>query len=130
VVLSKGKNYVRVIAKKDKVVLQDSIKFQYQTEKWGNPAKLTLENVKQESGIVTLQAKLLDANNVQCLDAANWIRFKLAGDGTLIEKQGTSSGSGYVQLYNGRAMISVKTNNGKSVVSATVAGVPTQLINL
>ncbi|MCU0403816.1 MAG: DUF4982 domain-containing protein [Chitinophagaceae bacterium] len=130
VVLKKGENSVRVVAKKGKVVLQDSVKFQYQTEKWEKPAKLTIEKVKEEDGVITLQAKLLDKNNVHCLDAANWIRFQLAGDGTLIEKQGTSSGSGYVQLYNGRAVISVKTNNGKSVLSAGVSGVPTELINL
>jgi beta-galactosidase len=128
--LKKGENSVRVVAKKGKVVLQDSVKFQYQTEKWEKPAKLTIEKVKEEDGVITLQAKLLDKNNVHCLDAANWIRFQLAGDGTLIEKQGTSSGSGYVQLYNGRAVISVKTNNGKSVLSAGVSGVPTELINL
>jgi beta-galactosidase len=130
VVLNKGENNVWVIAKKGKVVLKDSIRFQYQTEKWEKPAKLIIEKVREADGVVTLQVNLLDANNVQCLDAADWIRFKIAGDGALIEKQGTSSGSGYVQLCNGRATISVKANKGKSVISASVAGVPTQLFNL
>ncbi len=70
--------------------------------------------------LVTIQAKLLDDKNVQCLDSANWIRFGLAGDGELIDNQGTSSGSRYVQLYNGRAVIKIKTKIGKSVVSAKV----------
>jgi beta-galactosidase len=39
-----------------------------------------------------------------------FVRFNLV--------QGTSSGSRLVQLYNGRAVISVRTNNGASVVSA------------
>jgi beta-galactosidase len=129
VVLNKGKNDVKVIAKKGKVVIEDAISFQYQTDKWGKPAKLLIEKVKEENGIITLQAKLLDDKNIQCLDAANWIRFGLTGDGELIDNQGTSSGSNYVQLYNGRAMISVKTKNGKSVVSAKVEGVPTVFIN-
>ena len=130
VVLNKGRNDVKVIAKKGKVVVEDAIDFQYQTEKWGKPAKLLIEKVKEENGVITLQAKLLDDKNVQCLDAANWIRFGLTGDGELIDNQGTSSGSNYVQLYNGRATISVKTKNGKSAVSAKVEGVPTVFINL
>lgn len=130
VVLKKGNNDVKVIAKKGKVIVEDSIRFQYQTEKWAKPAKLLIEKVKEENGIVTLEAKLRDDKNVQCLDAANWIRFGLTGDGELIDNQGTSSGSNYVQMYNGRALISVKTKNGKSVVSAKVEGVPTVFINL
>ena len=130
VVLNKGTNDVKVIAKKGKVVIEDAINFQYQTEKWSKPAKLLIEKVKEENGVITLQAKLLDDKNVQCLDAANWIRFGLTGDGELIDNQGTSSGSNYVQLYNGRATISVKTKNGKSAVSAKVEGVPTVFINL
>lgn len=130
VVLNKGKNDVKVIAKKGKVVVEDAISFQYQTEKWGKPAKLLIEKVKQENGTITLQSKLLDDKNVQCLDAANWIKFGLTGEGELIDNQGTSSGSNYVQMYNGRSTISVKTKNGKSVVSAKVEGVPTVFINL
>lgn len=130
VVLNKGNNDVKVIAKKGKVIVEDAIKFQYQTEKWAKPAKLLIEKVKEENGVITLQAKLLDDKNVQCLDAANWIRFGLTGDGELIDNQGTSSASNYVQLYNGRATISVKTKNGKSVVSAKVEGVSTVFINL
>ena len=40
---------------------------------------------------------------------------RLAGDGKLIDNQGTSSGSRIVELYNGRAIIRVKLNDGKSV---------------
>jgi beta-galactosidase len=130
VALNKGSYTVKVIAKKGRIVVEDEIRFQYETEKWGKPAKLLIEKVKEENGIVTLQAKLLDDKNVQCLDSANWIRFGLTGDGKLIDNQGTSSGSNYVQLYNGRAVISVKTNNGKSVVSVKVEGVPAAFINL
>ena len=128
--LNNGKNDVRVVAKKGKVQVQDALSYLYQTEKWGKPAKLVIEKIKEENGVVTLQAKLLDDKNVQCLDAANWIRFGLTGDGELIDNRGTSSGSRYVQLYNGRAIIKVNTNKGKSVVSAKVETVPTAFINL
>jgi beta-galactosidase len=130
IVLNKGANHVRAIAKKGKIIVSDSIRFQYQTEKWGKPAKLLMEKLNEENGVVTLQAKLLDDKNVQCLDSASFIRFGLTGDGKLVDNRGTPSGSRYVQLYNGRAIIQVKTNNGRSVVSGKVEGVETAFINL
>jgi beta-galactosidase len=84
-----------------------------------------LEKTGEENGIATMQVKLLDEKGVPCLDAANWIRFGLAGDGKLIDNQGTPSGSRFVQAYNGRAVIRVHTNNGKSVISAKCEGLAT-----
>jgi beta-galactosidase len=77
-----------------------------------------------------VQVQLLDAQNVPCLDAVNFIRFGLAGDGKLVDNQGTSTGSRYVQAYNGRAIIRIQTNSGKSVVSAHVEGIATAFLNL
>jgi beta-galactosidase len=74
--LNSGKNEVKVIAKKARCRWKMH-QFQYQTEKWGKPAKLLIEKIKEENGVDTIQAKLLDDKNVQCLDAANWIRFGL-----------------------------------------------------
>ncbi len=137
--LNKGENNVRVIAKKvrlngaagqGKVQVEDSIRFQYQTEKWGKPVKAIFEKINEEKGVATVQVKLLDDKNIQCLDAANWVRFGLTGDGELIDDLGTSSGSRLVQLYNGRAIISIKTKQGKSIVSAKVEGIPAAFINL
>jgi len=130
VIFQKGKNEINVIAKKGREQVRDSITFQYQTEKWGKPSRLLIEKINEDNGVVTVQAKLLDDKDLLCLDAANWIRFGLTGDGELIDDLGTSSGSRYVQLYNGRAIIRVKTNNGKSVVGAHVDKVPTVFINL
>lgn len=128
--LKKGKNEIRAVAKKGKVQLEDAISFQYQTEKWGKPSKALIEKLGEENGLATLQVKLMDDKNVQCLDAINWVRFGLVGEGELVDDLGTSSGSRYVQLYNGRAIIRVKTKNSKSVVSAKIDGVPTVFINL
>jgi beta-galactosidase len=102
----------------------------YQVEKWGKPAKLLIEKLKEENGVSTLQVKLLDEKGAPCLDAANWVQFGLAGDGKLVDDLGTASGSRYVQLYNGRAIINVQTNKGHSVVSATSGSLPTVFINL
>jgi beta-galactosidase len=125
-----GKNNVRVVAKNGKTSVEDTISFNYQTEKWSKPAKLSLQKIREENGVATVQVNLLDANNNPCLDAAQFVRFKLVGEGILIDNQGTSSGSSYVQLYNGRASIKVKVNNGENVVSAKTAGLPVALLEL
>jgi beta-galactosidase len=125
-----GNYTAKVIAKKGKEKVEDEISFEYQTEKWGKPAKATIEKTSETNGIATIEIKLYDNKNNLCVDAANWVRFALAGDGKLIDNQGTSTGSRYVQMYNGRAIIKVNTNGGKSTVSAKIDGVPTTFINL
>ncbi len=130
VALNKGTNTVQVKAKKGKVIVEDSIQILYQTEKWGKPAKLLLEKIGEEKNIVTVQVKLADEKGTLCLDAKNFVRFGLTGDGKLIDNQGTSSGARYVQLYNGRAIIKIDTKKGKSVVSVQSEGFATELINL
>jgi beta-galactosidase len=127
---NKGGNDIRVVARKNKVQVKDSIHFEYQTQKWSKPAKLELQKISEENGFATVQVQLLDDQNVPCLDAVNFIRFGLAGDGKLIDNLGTSGGSRYVQAYNGRAIIRVQTNAGKSVVSAKVEGLATAFLNL
>ena len=126
----KGENTVKVVAKKGKVTVTDELKFSYQTEKWEKPAAMTITKLAQEGDIATIEVKLLDQHQVQCLDAANWINFSLSGDGELLENLGTSSGSSKVQAYNGRAIIKVKLKGGKSVVAATSPGVKTGFITL
>src|SRR4030095_15075747 len=129
VVLNKCKNEVKVIARRDKTTVEDAISFQYQTEKWGKPAKLFIEKLSEEKGIVTMQVKLVDDKNIQCLDAANWVLFGLTGDGELIDDLGTSSGSRYVQMCNGRAVLRVKKGIGPSAFSVKSDGIPTALLN-
>lgn len=126
----KGNYTVKVVARKGKTEVQDEISFAYQSDKWSKPAKVTIEKLKEENGIATILVKLFDNKNVQCMDATKWVRFGLAGDGKLIDNQGTSTGSRYVQMYNGTAIISIITNGGKSMVSAKVEGVSTGFINL
>lgn len=130
VVLQAGNNDIKVVAHKGKVVVTDQISQLYQTEKWGKPAKLLFEKVKEENGVTTVQVKLLDSNNVLCLDAVNWVSFSLSGDGILLDDLGTSRGSRKVQVYNGRALISIKTNAGKSVVGVQSPDLPTVFLTL
>lgn len=128
--LNKGSYTASVIAKKGSQVVTDTIYFAYQTDVWGKPATVSLKKINEDKGIVTIEAKLMDDKNVQCLDAANWIRFGLTGDGQLLDNLGTPDGSRWVQLYNGKAVIRVKTNGGLSVASAKVEKLPVALLNL
>ena len=130
VVFNKGKNHVNVVAKKGNENVRDEINFQYQTEKWGKPAKAIIEKISEENDTTTIEVKLFDGKNIQCLDAKNWVRFGLTGNGKLIDDMGTTTGSSYIQMYNGRAVIQVKANNGHSVVSANVDGAPTVFLKL
>ncbi|MFC4212396.1 glycoside hydrolase family 2 TIM barrel-domain containing protein [Pedobacter lithocola] len=126
----KGENTVKVIAKTGKVIVTDEIRFNYQTEKWTKPTKMTLTKINEEADVATLEVKLFDEAGIQCLDAINWMNFGLTGDGKLIDDLGTSSGSRKVQAYNGRAIIKVKLNKGKNVASVKSDGIPTVFITL
>jgi beta-galactosidase len=125
-----GENQIKVVAKSGKQTVTDEITQLYQTAKWGKPARLTLEKIKDDDGKITIEAKLLDANGVLCLDANNYVYFGLTGDGKLIDNQGTSSGARKVQLYNGRATISLYSNNGKNVASVKSDSIQTQFLSL
>ena len=126
----KGQNTISVKARKGKQIVEDRISFVYQTEKWGKPAKTVFEKISESGGMATLEVKLLDAKNILCLDAQNWVRFEESGEGALLDNQGTSSGSRLVQLYNGRARISVKLNSGQSVISAKIEGIPASFVTV
>ncbi len=125
-----GDNQLQVIAKKGKTTVSDEIKQKYQTEKWGAPAKMVLEKIEQSGDMATIEVKLFDAKNILCLDARNMVFFGLTGDGKLIDNQGTSSGSRTVEVYNGRAIIKVKLNAGKSMASVKSKGLPTAFCEL
>jgi len=130
VVYQSGDNVVKVIARKGKVTVNDEIKQAYQTEKWGAPTKMSLTKINQAGDIATLEVKLFDAKNVLCLDSRNVVEFGLAGDGKLIDNQGTSSGSRKVEVYNGRAIIRVNLNGGNSMASVKSKGLPTAFCKL
>ncbi|MBO2543178.1 DUF4982 domain-containing protein [Salegentibacter sp. BDJ18] len=125
-----GNNTVEVVAYKDGKQVRDNINFKYQTEKWGEPAKMELEKIKEENGIATVEVKMYDKNEVQVLDAVNYVRFSHVGDGKLLENLGTSTGSSLVQLYNGRAIIRLETKNGKNIVGVSSDGIPSVFLNI
>lgn len=128
--MQKGTYQFKVVAKKGKETVIDEITQEYQTEKWGKPAKLELQKIAEENGLATIEVKAYDANGVLCLDAANEVFFSSIGDGELIKNQGTSTASAKVQLYNGRAVIKLKTNGVKNIVAVSSAGLATTFLNI
>jgi beta-galactosidase len=127
---SAGSNQIRVVARQGSKTVEDEVTMQYQTEKWDKPAQLILEKIGEENGVSTLQARLVDDRGIACLDAANYLRFSLAGDGRLLDNLGTSTGSRTVQAYNGRALIRVESGAGKAVVGVQSPGLPTALLTI
>lgn len=125
--LNKGENIVRAVAGG----LEDKVVWQYQTEKWGRPSAVKLSVVENDrtSSTALVMAELVDDRGLRCLDSRDWIEFGLAGDGRLVDNQGTSTGSRRIQAYNGVAMIRVG-RRGRSVVSASSPGAVTAFVDV
>jgi beta-galactosidase len=122
---SPGKNSLRVVATKGKTSVSDEINFIYQTETWGGPTELNLIEKSRGADSVTVEAKLYDSKGALCLDARNQVHFSVAGSGKLNDNLGTARGSRVVQLYNGRAEITLARNGGASVVAVAASGLST-----
>jgi beta-galactosidase len=118
-----GPNHLRAIAAKGEATVTDEIDLIYQTQPWDKPAQLKLLQKERKGNTVTVEAKLFDAKGVLCLDAAQMIRFSLAGTGNLIDNLGTTRGSREVQLSNGRAEISIVCK-GSCTIQASQKGMP------
>ncbi|SPE18822.1 Beta-galactosidase [Candidatus Sulfotelmatomonas gaucii] len=125
-----GKNHLRVLADKEGVAVSDEIEFEYQTAKWGKPARLKLAEIARDAETATIEATLFDENGVLCLDAKNVVRFSVAGCGCMIDNQGTSTGSRVVQLYNGRAQISLHRNGGATDAGVTSEGIASAFVTI
>ncbi|WET69280.1 glycoside hydrolase family 2 TIM barrel-domain containing protein [Sphingobacterium sp.] len=128
--LNEGNNQIKAVAKNGREILVDEIEQQYQTKKWGKPAKLLVEQIATEGEVITVQAQIVDDTNTPCLDAKDWIYFGSIGDGQLIVDQGTSTGSKKVQAYNGRALIKLRLPSGKAVVSGRMEGSKSTLLTI
>jgi len=125
-----SENNLRAVGHKGGRIAEDKIVFQYQTQKWGKPARLQLREIARNGDRVTLEAQLRDVDGILCLDARNPIRFALAGDGELIDNLGVNTAARLVELGNGRAMISVLRKGGKSEVSVSCKYAPTEFLRL
>ncbi len=126
VVLQEGRNEIKAVTNNG---LSDMIFQTYQTATWGTPHHIELSAQPQTDESLMVEARIVDANGVPCLDAANFIDFDLTGDADLLQNLGTSTGSQKIQASNGRARIKVKIcEGGKTTVSAKASGLPTALL--
>ena len=125
-----GDNRLRVVAHQGRQTVTDEISFRYQTQKWGKPARLTLTKLAEADGLTTVEAQLLDAQGVPCLDATSWLEFSQAGAGQLLDDLGTSSGSRKVQAYNGRAIIRLRAVAGQTAVAVQSPGLAAAVLPL
>jgi len=124
-----GRNRLHVVATKGATTVTDEIELTYQTEPWGKPAVLRLVEQARDRETVSVAATVYDAKGVPCLDSRHVVRFSLAGDGRLIDNLGTARGSRELQLYNGRAEISL-TRKGACTVGVASDGLPAAFLNL
>jgi beta-galactosidase len=129
VAFASGPNRLHVIATKCAVTVTDEIELIYQTEPWGQPGELRLRERSRNGNTIAVEANLYDAKGVLCLDSSNTVRFSLAGEGKLLDNLGTSRGSRELQLYNGRAEISI-TRNGGCTVGVASDGLPAAFLKL
>ena len=129
--LNAGENQIQAIGyvRKGQTVT-DRIRFRYETEAWGPDAALAVTSRRLDNGLVQVEAEVVDAQGRRCLNAKRFIRFELAGDGTLIKNLGTASGSSKVQARNGYATICLDPKGGRSVVAVRSEGLDTQLITI
>lgn len=128
--LNEGNNEIKAVAKKGKVVVEDAIRQAYQTQQWGKEAAIKVEVFAEKEDTVWLETQFVDANGVRCLDSKEYIRYEIAGEGRLIQNQGTSTGSRILQAFNGRTRIRVVRNAGKSVVAVKAENIPTMFVEL
>jgi beta-galactosidase len=126
--LKEGENTLRAVGKNSGQDIIDEIHQEYQTKPWGKPAKITLREISRSNDTVTIEASVTDAEGVDCLDATNLVRFGILGDATLIDNLGTSTGSRSLQLYNGRARISIQTSGPESIASVSSNGIDTAFL--
>jgi beta-galactosidase len=126
---SAEKNSLRAVGKRAGKTVGDEIQFVYETRKWSSPAKFVLAEIGRSGTHVTVEATLLDAAGVTCLDARTLVRFSLAGKGRLIDNQGTPWGSRAVQMANGRARITAELK-GNCTVGIAADGLDTVFVTL
>lgn len=128
--LKNGLNTLRAVTVDTKELLTDELTFEYQTEKWGKATAFQVKATPLKSGIIKVEAQLVDDKGIRCLDSREFIYFDIAGDGKLIQNQGTVTGSRKIQARNGRAQILVQTHQGTSCVAVKANNVQTSFITV
>lgn len=125
-----GDNVLRAVGRMKGSSVLDEFGFHYQTAKWGPAARIELKETARDNRRVTVEARVVDSNDVLCLDAHDRVWFGITGDGKLLDNRGTTTGSRFLELYNGRAKISLLRNDGTSVISVRSKSPPTAFLTV
>lgn len=115
--LSSGENKVEAVAYAGKEKLTDALTWKFQTGEWGKTASLKLSEEKIDENSSYLNVLALDANGLICLDSKLLVEFQIAGEATLNQNQGTTTGSRKIQLANGQAKIKINKTGNKFAAS-------------
>ncbi|WP_282037215.1 glycoside hydrolase family 2 protein [Saccharicrinis aurantiacus] len=113
----KGENKLVAVSTIKGKKYKDEIDLIYQTEKWGDVAKLEATETIIDKEYSWLSVKAVDENKTLCLDAKNVVVFSAIGNAKLIQNKGTVHGSKKVQLCNGQAKIKIKRNSANYCLS-------------
>lgn len=128
--LQPGKNELKAVGDG---YLVDEINQDYQTASWGVPHHIRLIIHSLNNNEKMVEALVEDKNNVKCLDFSGFVSFDAIGDVKLIEYQGTSTGSRYIQASNGRARIKLllpENQEYDAIVSVRTKDIPIAMIKL
>lgn len=128
--LKEGDNTLRAVGHGVASPPSDAIALTYQTVVWGKATSIVLRELSQANGVAVIEARIVDANGVPCLDAADLVTFGVTGDGRLLDNLGTAGGSRRVQAANGRSQISINLTGSAAVASVAIAGLDTVFLNL
>ncbi|NBZ95177.1 MAG: glycoside hydrolase family 2 protein [Proteobacteria bacterium] len=128
--LDPGRNTLKAVGKMHGHSFVDEISQDYQTQTWSQPDHLVLTEISRSDDTVTVEVTARDRNGILCLDASDVVRFGIAGDGSLIDNLGTSTGSRVIQLYNGRARIGIRGTGPQAIVTVSSRGCPTDYLKI
>ncbi len=89
------------------VVVEDSLKINYRFIRNTKATQLHLAYQKLANGNYLLTATALDKTNLRCLNYEKRVYFQCLNGGTILENQGTPTGSAVLEMANGKASVEV-----------------------
>ncbi len=128
-----GKVSLRAVGRRGGKTITDEIAFEYETRQWGAPARFEISELARNGRDVTVEALLVDASGVACLDSRKVVTFSSAGNAQILDNLGTVGGSRVVQLANGRAWMTYRIpsqSNGEFVAGISADGLPAAFLTI
>lgn len=86
---------------------RDTLSQRYEARAWGEPAAVELRVITLQGGRQAVEAQVVDAAGVPCLDCKDVMEWGCTDPTRLLINQGTATGSRILEASNGRATIEV-----------------------